>query len=429
MARASKASLRFLLATYGSRGDVHPMLALGRALLRRGHDVQVAGPPDFAALAVQLGLRYRPMGRSVTAFLAAHRRAVHGGVLALARAIKSGVGDEVANQFELLAELAPDADCLVSTGLVFAARSCAEQAGRRFRFLAFAPEVFPSRRHPAFGTPSEHLPRCLFGLSWWAARRLDNWLLRGPINRGRARLGLPPIRDVLAHFADPAQSLLATDGELAPAPADVAVCGPPTGALLLEQDAPLPAEVERFLAEGPPPVFIGFGSMPDVQPERSAACLVAAVRRAGCRAIVATSTPPPAPLAMRANADILAVGELCHAQLFPRVALVVHHGGAGTCARAARAGVPQVILPHLLDQFHWARRLAARGLAPRPLHRRRLTGRALAARIHQALADPAMRERAASLARQLAGRDGADALAAILVAAPGATDSGHDRPR
>jgi UDP:flavonoid glycosyltransferase YjiC (YdhE family) len=400
------------------------MFALGRALIRRGHEVQLAGPPEFAEAAARLALRYRPMGRSVTAFLAANGPAVHGGLLALARAIKTGVSSEVAIQFEVLGELVPDADCVVSNGLVFAARSCAEQAGRPFRFLALAPEVFPSRHHPAFGMPSEHFPRWLYGLSWWAVRRLDNWLLRGPINHGRARLGLPPIRDALAYFADPAQSLLPTDGELAPAPADAALCAPPTGALLLDQDEPLPAEVERFLAAGPPPVFIGFGSMPDPQPQRSATRLAEAVRLAGCRAIVATFATPPASLAGRADADILAVGELCHARLFPRVALVVHHGGAGTCARAARAGVPQVILPHLLDQFHWARRLAARGLAPRPLHRRRLTSRALAARIRQALGDPAMRERAASLARGLAGRDGADALAAILVAAPGAWHDG-----
>jgi vancomycin aglycone glucosyltransferase len=110
------------------------------------------------------------------------------------------------------------------------------------------------------------------------------------------------------------------------------------------------------------------------------------------------------------------VGKLCHARLFARIALAVHHGGAGTCARAARAGIPQVIVPLVLDQFPWAHRLAQRGLAPRPLYRRGLTSKALASRIRQALDDAAMRARAGDLASAFAGRDGADAAAGILTA-------------
>lgn len=405
-------SLRFLLASYGSRGDVDPMFALGRALVRRGHEVVVAGPPDFVSAAAQLSIPYRPMGRSVEAFLAESSAAVHGSALDLARAMKPGTDAEVARQFDVLSALVHDADCVVAASLVFAARSCAEQAGRPFRFIAFAPEIFPSRHHPAFGMRCEHFPRWLHGLSWWAARRLDNWLLRGAINQGRARLGLAPIADALAHFADPALGLLATDAELAPAPPDLPLLAPPAGAVLLDRDEPLPEEVERFLAAGPPPVFIGFGSMPDPRPERSFERIAAAVRTAGCRAIVAVGALPQTTSV--AESDILLVGRLCHARLFPRVALAVHHGGAGTCARAARAGIPQVILPHVLDQFHWGRRLAARGLAPPPLHRRRLTCRALAARIRRALEDTAMRERASNLAHVLAARNGAEAAAEIL---------------
>jgi UDP:flavonoid glycosyltransferase YjiC (YdhE family) len=393
------------------------MFALGRALMRRGHEVVVAGPPDFSLAAAQLNIPYRPMGRSVEAFLAETSAAVHGSAFDLVRAMKPGTPAEVAAQFDVLSILAQDVDCVVAASLVFAARSCAEKAGKPFRFIAFAPELFPSRHHPAFGTRSELFPRCLHGLSWWTVRRLDNWLVRGPINQGRARLGLAPIADALAYFADPAVSLLATDAELAAAPPDLPLVAPPVGALLLDRDEELPQEVEQFLDTGPPPVFIGFGSMPDPRPERSFERIAAAVRTVGCRAIMAIGTEPRQTLAK--GADILVVGRLCHARLFPRMALAVHHGGAGTCARAARAGIPQVILPHVLDQYHWARRLAARGLAPSPLHLRRLTSQALASRIRQALDDKAMRERATDLARVLSVRDGAEVAAEILTAPPG----------
>jgi vancomycin aglycone glucosyltransferase len=163
---------------------------------------------------------------------------------------------------------------------------------------------------------------------------------------------------------------------------------PPAGAMLLDGDGPLPGEVEAFLGAGAPPVYIGFGSMPDAHPERTAAVIAEAVRLAGCRAIVrgdAKRVLGPA---------LLTVGQISHAALFPRVALAVHHGGAGTCARAARAGIPQVIVPHLLDQFPWSARLMRRGLAPPPLRRGRLSSKALA------------------------GRDGADQVAEILSRAP-----------
>jgi len=372
----------------------------------------LAGPPDGAADAARAGIDYRPMGGSMESFLAGNRKIIDGNRLPIVRAIKRKVDREVAAQFELLAGLACEADRVVAASLVFAARACAEKAGKPYRFIAFAPETFASRHHPALGERRQSLPKWLNRISWWFARRIDNYLLRRPINRGRTALGLPPIRDVLAHFADPARSLLATDAELAPAPPDVPLSAAPAGAMLFDDGEPLPAPVEAFLAAGSPPVFVGFGSMPDAQPGRTLALIVEAIRRTGCRAIVSTSAAGPEMSAL--GQDLLCVGRLPHARLFPRLALAVHHGGAGTCARAARAGIPQVIVPHLLDQFPWSTRLARRGLAPEPLFRRDLTSQALAARIRTALDDPTMRERAASLARTLVGRDGAEAAAEIL---------------
>ena len=400
--------LRFLLATYGSRGDVAPMLALGRALLRRGHDVVLAGPPDYTDDAVHWGVDYRPMCASMDDFLARNACDVTGHPYRMARAIKRAAPTEIAAQFELLTRLAREADRVVAASLVFAARSCAEHAGRPYRYIAFAPETFPSRYHPGLGERRQSLPPWLNRCSWWVSRRVDNWMLRAPINQGRAKLGLPPIADALAHFADPSVSLLATDAELAPAPPDVRVPEPATGAMLLDESGSLPDEVEAFLAAGFPPVYIGFGSMPDARPPHTAALIADAVRRAGCRAIVYGGA------GLRPGSGVLTVGRLPHATLLPRVALVVHHGGAGTCARAARAGIPQVIVPHLLDQFPWSARLERRGLAPRPLRRWRWSSQTLAARLREALDSEAMRTAAAQMAHALAGRDGAEQAAAIL---------------
>jgi len=388
------------------------MLALGLALTRKGHEVVLAGPPEFARDAAGLSVTYHPMGGNMANFLARNSAAMGSNVLRMARVVKRQIGTELSAQFEVLTSLAKAADHVVGASLAFAAHSCAEHAGRPYHFIAFAPETFPSRFHPALGVRRQRLPRWLNRCSWWCARKLDNWLLREALNRGRADLGLPAITDALDHFAVPGRSLLATDAELAPAPPDVRLWEAPTGAMLLDEPGQLPAAVEDFLAAGPPPIYIGFGSMPDARPERTREQLVEVVHRLGCRAILYASDSATA--GAKTEADILTVGALPHALLFPRLALAVHHGGAGTSARAARAGIPQVILPHVLDQFPWSVRIATRGLGPRPLRKPRPTAGSLAARIREALENTTMQERAARLGRALAGRNGADRVAAIL---------------
>jgi len=388
------------------------MIALGLALMRKGHEVVLAGPPEYAGDATRWNVKYHPMGGNLTAFLARNNAVMGGNVLRIARVVKRAIRVEVAAQFELLSGLAQASDRVVGASLAFAARSCAEAAGRPYHFIAFAPDSFPSRYHPALGVRHLHLPQWVNRLSWWGARTLDNWLLRAALNRGRAGLGLPAITDALGHFIVPGCSLLATDAELAPAPSDVHLPAAPTGAMLLDEPGDLPAEVEAFLAAGSPPIYIGFGSMPDSRPERTREQLVQVVRKAGCRAIVFTGASVL--VGSKSGTDILTVGSLPHALLFPRVALAVHHGGAGTTSRAARAGIPQVILPHVLDQFPCSARIAARGLSPRPLFKHRPSVGSLVSSIREALGSAKMREHAARLACELAGRDGAAQAAAIL---------------
>jgi vancomycin aglycone glucosyltransferase len=404
--------LRFLLATYGSRGDVHPMLALALALGRRGHQVVLAGPPDFADDARRAEVDFRPMGRSMTQYLADNSRDIGVNMVRFALRIKPILASEVAAQFAVLTELAAESDVVVGASLAFAARSCAEASGKPYTFIAFAPETFPSRHHPSPGVRWQGQPRLLNRLGWWLARRLDNWMLREALDGGRAQLGLPPLEDVLDHVVPARLSLLATDEELAPSPSDVPLAAPPTGAWLLPDQLELSDEVERFLSAGPPPVYFGFGSMPDARSERTRGVLVKTVRALGCRAIVFSGAAGIGGVDL--GPSILSVGPLPHDRLFPRVALAVHHGGSGTCARVARAGIPQVIVPHVLDQFPFAHRLYRRGLAAKPLWKARIGSRALIARIGAALDDTGMRERAAAVGRALRGRDGVEQAVEIL---------------
>lgn len=172
------------------------------------------------------------------------------------------------------------------------------------------------------------------------------------------------------------------------------------------------AELLRFLAEGAPPVYVGFGSQVPAQRERTAEAVVGALRHLGVRALVARGWGD---LELgRSDGRIFQIDTTPHDWLFPKVAAVVHHGGAGTTGVACRAGVPQVIVPAFFDQFFWAERLRQLGVAPAPLPAQRFGSSDLSDALSLAL-EPEVGRRAALLAEELRGERGAVRAAEFLL--------------
>jgi vancomycin aglycone glucosyltransferase len=207
---------------------------------------------------------------------------------------------------------------------------------------------------------------------------------------------------VFAHFLGEAP-LLAADEELAPAPRRARVPVEVIGCLHpFDADAPLPEKLEAFLASGEPPVYVGFGSMTDPAPAATTRLVLDAVARAGVRAILSRGWAGlgegPLP------EGVMEIGPVSHAALFRRVAVVVHHGGAGTTTMAARAGTPQVVVPHLLDQHYFGARVVDLGLGPPPLLRRRLRADELAAALSSLRDNELVAARAAELGERLRER-------------------------
>jgi UDP:flavonoid glycosyltransferase YjiC (YdhE family) len=165
----------------------------------------------------------------------------------------------------------------------------------------------------------------------------------------------------------------------------------------------LPTDLEDFLRAGPRPVFIGFGSMASGDGERLSEIAVRALRRAGRRGILQAGS---AGLAADGD-DVLTIGDVPHALLFPRLAAVVHHAGAGTTAAALRAGVPAVTVPVTADQPFWAARLAALGAGTDPIPFRSLTAERLADSLDQVVRQQTYARAAARVAQHMATEDGA----------------------
>lgn len=392
--------MKIVLATFGSRGDVQPMLALSLALQSKGHEVLLVGPPEKAAWAKQLGCPYRPLGSDVTAVLDGMKDA-HS--LGSTLYFVSFLRNELNTQFELLPEIIAGADLVVGSSLNFALSTLTESMGIEYRFVAFAPHLLPSGYHPFPAFKHQRLPRWYNRMTWQVAGLLDRCNYTRLINRHRRQLGLNAIGDAWRHILG-RQVIVASDSAIAGLPPDIAAqAATQTGYMHLNQpDQQLPA-LEDFLAAGAPPVYAGFGSMPLRDQIRNVAVIVEAARISGQRLVIGKFWDTPSEFSNSDN--IFFIKKYPHLKLFPQMAAVIHHGGAGTTASSAVSGVPQIIVPHILDQYYWGNQIYQSKLGPAPIWRSELNSKKLAAAIGECLSDATIRDRATETSVIIRQRD------------------------
>ncbi len=396
--------MRIVVSCEGTRGDLYPLLALGEACRDAGHEVSVCAPANFHDEVTARGFVFRSSGLDARAYLAEHAGAVVRGGLAMARAQRSYVDTLIRDGFDALHTATDGADLLVGAGVCLAGASIAARRGIPFRYLAYCPSLLPSEEHtPVFLASKRRWPVWANRLAWrWLMPLLFLPIVRA-VNRRRAELGLPPERDAFRLTLGDHPVLLATDPELAPTPRACPFEVRNVGALQTDVEGPLPEKLERFLDAGPLPVFFGFGSMTDPDPGGTTRLLLEAVDRAGCRALLSAGWAGLGDCALPEH--VFPLGPVSHARLFPRVAAVAHHGGAGTTTTAARAGAPQVLIPHLLDQHYWAERVVRLGIGPPPLQRRGLTARGLGETLRATLHNEWLKQKADGLGARLRAGD------------------------
>ncbi|WP_406292351.1 glycosyltransferase [Streptomyces sp. NBC_00624] len=401
--------MRVLLSTYGSRGDVEPLVGLAVQLRALGAEVRVCAPPDedFAQRLADVGVPMVPVGRSARALTTASPPPSSAN-------LPRRAAELIASQFAAVTTAAEGCDVLVATGAMPAAagaRSVAEKLGIRSVSVTFQQLTLPSPHHPPLAYPGRPFPpdvtdnRVLWDLD---VQNIDG-LFGEALNVNRASIGLPPVSNVRDYVIGD-QPWLATDPTLDPWQETPDLDVVQTGAWILPDERPLPDGLEAFLGAGEPPVYVGFGSMAMHASEDVAQVAVEAVRAQGRRVLASRGW---AGLALTDDHDdCFVVGEVNQQALFSRVAAVVHHGGAGTTTTAARAGAPQVVVPQLADQPYWAGRVADLGIGaahdgPTP------TAQSLSAALKTALT-PETRTRARAVAGAIR-TDGATVAAKLLL--------------
>ena len=339
--------MRIVLAAEGTRGDLQPLIELGARLLAARHDVVLCGPPDFAAPAEGRGVRFVSCGTSFRDFLRENAHALEGSAV---RAFGEGMRFlrlHFETRLATLLELARGADLVIGAGAEASATIAAEAHGVPYRYLVYCPGMLPSREHGPVFAPWPSLSPGANRLLWPVVTKAIDWTVGRLVGPARRRLGLPRGGSFYRRLLGE-RPFVAVDAALAPVPRDCPLPVDQVPSLHPLEGDPLPAKLGAFLESGPAPVYLGFGSMPDPDPAATTRLLVDAVTRAGCRALIGSGWADlgggPLP------EGVMAVGAVSHPSLFARCAAVVHHGGAGTTTTAARAGVPQVVIPHIADQ-------------------------------------------------------------------------------
>lgn len=412
------ANVRVVFIALGSRGDVQPYVALGVELKRAGHTVTVVTTVDHERLVGKYGLAMATVPFDVKKALQEPEaaRALERGVLRSFRTLRSLAERGARAAAEVGLEACRAADVIVTGfGGALLAGGIAQLLGKPLVQAYNVPltptAAFPGALTPGldFGPRSRRLGHWLSRLAVWLTARMSGNLAREQVLKVTGAPLLPRGAGLL-----PGPVLYGFSTAVLPRdegwPADVEVTG-----FWFTEDPPLfvpGPELSSFLAAGPAPVCIGFGSMSQTDPQATTRLVLDAVERAGVRAVLLAGWGQLE--VSQLPASVLCLESAPHSWLYPRCRAVVHHGGAGTTAAALRAGVPAVVVPFHGDQPFWASRVLASGTGPPPVPKRKLTAERLAAALQVATRDEPMARAARALGERIRAENGAASAARAI---------------
>ncbi len=415
--------MHMTILALGSRGDIVPNITLGQALMAAGHQIRFITFENFESLVVDQGLDFFPIRGDMQLILTG------GGGQALAESGKNPLrmAWSALRLFGVMADsIARDLSApeLGETNLIInqlPGGMFGYDLAEKFDVPMMLAAVIPM-------TPTKYTPMLAF--PWWPAplpgyNALSHWLAyqlvwqgyRPAVNRwrkGTLSLSKAPLWGYSrAMAARPVPVLNGFSEHIVPRPADWGPHIHVTGYWFpMEETWTPPEDLSAFLAAGPAPIFIGFGSMPLRDPQGTTVKLLEALELSGQRGVLQMGWGGLA--AEELPDHVFKLDYAPYSWLFPRMAAVVHHGGSGTTAFALRAGVPSIIVPFLFDQFYWGRRVAELGVGPPAIPHKKLTAERLAGAITMAVNDEKIARTAAGLGQKIRAEDGLGAAVDII---------------
>ncbi len=409
---------RIVFTIWGSLGDLHPYLAIGRSLQERGHQCVIATLNFHRERVQTAGLEFAPMGPHLEVDPKLMEKCMHlrQGPRVLLRDLVIPYTREAFN--ETMAAIA-GADLLVTHPIAYGAHLAAEKSGITWASTALAPTGFFSAHEPSARMQSPTLSQWESAGPW-----LDRWLLKiarsttgrwvAPIARERAALGLPPGKNPIFEGQFSPQLTLALFsprfGQSQPDwPPNTVITGFP----FYDEPVTLNAKLQSFLSDGEPPVVFTLGSSAALAPGRFYSESLKAIALLGCRAVLVVGDFAPNQFHSGLPSNVAAFPYEPYAELFPHAAVNVHQGGIGTLAQALRAGCPMLVVPFSFDQPDNAARAKRLGVG-RNIFIQQYTAKRAARELDQLLHDAKYATRAAEVGAQVRAEDGVGRACAEL---------------
>jgi len=418
------------IQTWGSNGDIRPMLALADGLQKAGHVVTlVASSIDnhrYHDICAQLGIVYRQVPEYIDFDMQGFaQRSFRMHPLQWLRALLDEAFFPCEQAvYQAAQQLVADNDVVIGHHFLYPLKLAALQQHKPFFSVTLCHAPIPNPAVPPLSFPD--LGHHFNKLSWKLLDMVFNWALKKPLTRLWREAGETPPANMLTELLTSQQlNLVAVDPLFCRSFEHWSAHHQPCGFLNLTEDAEkwlMPDSLCHFLDSGAAPVYLTFGSLQQAVADWSMDLFVDAVNLAGCRAIIQTSSERyPAD---SQSGSIYFMGRHPHQPLFQRCAAVVHHGGAGTTHAATRAACPSVVVPFMDEQLFWAQQLQKLGLAGKPLPAKAINAQTLANAIKTVLASRNMQEKSRLASQTMQTHDGVASAVRLLSLSFFATDRG-----
>jgi vancomycin aglycone glucosyltransferase len=376
----------------GTRGDVQPMIALAIGLTKRGHEVIICAPSENDQLVRAYDCKFVAFGPEIKKRVKDNPEKQKGGV---AVTITPSQGKKImSDQVNLLPDIIRGVDLVLGVGIVMGVQTAADILKVPYRLVAFYPVLLGTTKDDPLKN------RIMFGFG----RKMVNLMSKGFLNKQRAKYGLPPIKDVWEHWMG-GNVIIACDKELNAAREGSEFTFTQTGFMLLPSKNGLPATIDSFLNSGKLPVYIGFGSNPIVNAEKYCQMFEQVRDATNQRLIISKGW---AEFPERNSRDILYVDEIPFELLFPKLVAVIYHGGTGTMAAIARAGIPQAAFPFMGDQFDNRKQIVKLGLGPDTCDFNKMTAEAISTAISECVTNEKYKKNAVVISQRLQNTDGTE---------------------
>jgi UDP:flavonoid glycosyltransferase YjiC (YdhE family) len=401
--------MRIAVLTWGSRGDVEPLIALGGGLREAGHSVVLATGEAYEDMVRAWELPFACLEGGPGWSDAEGDGQPRGRLSTLREQFATGDGNLLRSSLAACQRV----DAIIWTPLVFTGYHVAERLAVPAAAAILQP-LTPTRAFPCPSSPDLPLGGLYNRATYSVIDRGVVAATRPVVNRWRGTLGMAPMPRLRSHGLIPPRAYPVICGFsplVVPVPRDWPDNVRVTGYWFLDEPPGWepPAALSSFLAAGAPPVGIALGTMTPDAAEEVIPATLAALADLGRRALLVGDMEghqvPP---------DVFAISDAPYGWLFPKLAAVVHHGGAGTTAATLRAGVPAVIVPFDVDQPFWARQVARLGTASEPLPPARATVQRLTRALDAALNEVSLRERAHAIGSRIRSEDGTGAAVAAV---------------